>query len=280
MVRPLKAAMVFSTKPDSFRVSVWMATWTSISSATERQVSMALGVVPQSSCSLRPQAPAATCSSRESGREALPLPKKPRFMGRPSAACSMRAMCQGPGVQGGGVGALGRAGAAAEHGGDAGIEGVVNLLRTNPVDMRIDAAGGDDAALAGDGLGAGADDDVDVRLNVGVAGLADGGDLAVPDADVGLDDAPVVDDQGVGDDRIHGALGLRGLGLAHAVADHLAAAELDLLAVGGAVLLDLDDEIGIGKADLVADGRAEHGRIGGAINAIRHSLISLDMGHE
>ena len=34
MVRPLKAAMVLSTKPDSFSVSVWIATWTSISSAT------------------------------------------------------------------------------------------------------------------------------------------------------------------------------------------------------------------------------------------------------
>ena len=37
MVRPLKAAMVFSTKPDSFSVSVWIATWTSVSSATARQ---------------------------------------------------------------------------------------------------------------------------------------------------------------------------------------------------------------------------------------------------
>jgi hypothetical protein len=33
------------------------------------------------------------------GVEALPLPKKPRFIGRPSAACSMRPICHGPGVQ-------------------------------------------------------------------------------------------------------------------------------------------------------------------------------------
>ena len=33
------------------------------------------------------------------GRVALPLPKKPRFIGKASAACSMRARCQGPGVQ-------------------------------------------------------------------------------------------------------------------------------------------------------------------------------------
>ena len=69
------------------------------------------------------------------------------------------------------------------------------------------AAGGEDLALAGDRLGARPDDDVDAGLDVGVAGLADAGDLAVLDADIGLDDAPVVDDQRVGDDGVDGALG-------------------------------------------------------------------------
>ena len=98
-VRPLVAAMVFSTKPDSFSVSEWMATCTSVASATSRQLLMALGVVPQSSCSFRPITPACTCSCSAAGRLALPLPRKPRFIGKASAACSMRSMCQGPGVQ-------------------------------------------------------------------------------------------------------------------------------------------------------------------------------------
>ena len=50
---------------------------------------------------------------------ALPLPRKPRFIGKASAACSMRREVPGAGRAGGGVGAGGRAGAAAEHGGDA-----------------------------------------------------------------------------------------------------------------------------------------------------------------
>ena len=50
----------------------------------------------------------------------------------------------------------------------------------------------------------------------------------------------------------------RGLRLPHAVADHLAAAELHLLAVGGEILLDLDHELGVGEAQPVALGRAEH----------------------
>ena len=60
---------------------------------------MAAGVVPQSSCSFSPMAPARSCSSSASGRLALPLPRNPKFIGRLSAAFSMCAMCQGPGVQ-------------------------------------------------------------------------------------------------------------------------------------------------------------------------------------
>ena len=83
----------------SFSVSVWIITCTSYSSATERQQSMAPGVVPQSSCSFSAQAPASTISSSAAGSEALPLPAKARFIGKASAASIMRAMCQGPGVQ-------------------------------------------------------------------------------------------------------------------------------------------------------------------------------------
>ena len=45
----------------------------------------------------------------------------------------------------------------------------------------------------------------------------------VLEADIGLDDAPVVEDQRVGDHGIDRALGIGHLALAHAVADHLAA---------------------------------------------------------
>ena len=50
-------------------------------SATARQLSTAAGVVPQSSCSFKPIAPASTCWRSASGRAALPLPRKPRSDG-------------------------------------------------------------------------------------------------------------------------------------------------------------------------------------------------------
>ena len=108
----------------------------------------------------------------------------------------------GAGRAGGRIGAGGRPGAAAEHGGDPAHERLFDLLRADEVDVGIDATGGDDVALAGNHLGTRADGDGHPGLDVRVACLADGADAAMLDADVGLDDAPVVDDQRVGDDRV------------------------------------------------------------------------------
>ena len=115
----------------------------------------------------------------------------------------------------------------------------------------------------GDDLGGGADGHGDAALDAGIAGVADADDAAAFDADVGFDDAEDgVEDEGVGDDEVE-ALGIEGQrGLAHAVADDFAAAEFDFVAVaahlGDEIALDLDEEIGVGEADLVADGGAEH----------------------
>ncbi len=65
----------------------------------------------------------------------------------------------------------------------------------------------------------------------------------VLEADIGLHDAPVIDDQGIGDDGIDSVRAACAGDLAHAVADHLAAAELDLLAIDGEVLLDLEQSV-------------------------------------
>ena len=126
------------------------------------------------------------------------------------------------------------------------------------MDVRVDAARGDDAAFAGDRFGAGADHDVDSGLDVGIARLTDAADAAVADSDVRLDDAPMVEDHGIGDDRVDRPFRAGCLPLPHPVTDHLAAAELDLLAVDRAVALDLDDEFGVGEAQPIARRRAEH----------------------
>src|SRR5260370_576510 len=76
---------------------------------------------------------------------------------------------QGPG---------GRAGAAADQGGDAGGDGHLDLLRADEMDVGVNAAGHANLALAGDHLGARPDDQprVNAALRQRVAGLADGHD--------------------------------------------------------------------------------------------------------
>ena len=168
---------------------------------------MAAGVVPQSSCSLRPQAPASICSISASRPRGVALAEQAEIhregLERLQHAADM------PGT--GRAGRRGRAGGRTRC--RRPIMVVTPELSASSIccgQMKwmcaVDAAGGDDLALGRDHLGARADDDVDAGLDVGIAGLADGGDATVPEADIGLHDAPVVDDEGVGDDGVDGAL--------------------------------------------------------------------------
>src|SRR4029079_10534494 len=109
--------------------------------------------------------------------------------------------------------------------------------------------------------------DVDARLHVGVAGLADGVDAPELDADVRLVDALDVEHDGVGDHRV-GDARPAALALPHAVADHLAAAELHLLAVDRVVAFDLDDEIRVGEPDPVARRGPVHLGVGAAVDGL------------
>src|SRR5438132_1243748 len=90
-----------------------------------------------------------------------------------------------------------------------------------------------------------------------ISRLADSGDLAVANGKIGLVDSGVVENQGVGDHQIGSASGAGCLGrLSHAVADHLAAAELDLVAVDRTIFFNLDDQSGVSKTDAISGGRA------------------------
>ena len=121
-----------------------------------------------------------------------------------------------------------------------------------------------------------ADDErgVDAVHGVGVAGLADADDAAVADADVGLDDAPVVEDHRAGDHQVGRALGAGRGRLAHRLADDLAAAEHHLVAAGAAVLGDLDQQVGVGQPDAVAGGGPVEGGVAGSLDAHQASQPS------
>jgi hypothetical protein len=92
------AASVDSRYPASFRVSVWIATWTPAAWATVRQASIAAGVVPQSSCNLNPAAPARSCSHRPSWLTVLPLPSSTMLTGHCVVEASIMSSQNFPGV--------------------------------------------------------------------------------------------------------------------------------------------------------------------------------------
>src|SRR5690606_30784878 len=125
----------------------------------------------------------------------------------PRAGCARR-----------GVRAGRRTRAAADHRRDARHHRLFDLLRADEMNVRVDAAGRRDQTLSCDDLGTRADHDIDARLHVRIAALADADDAAVLQADVGFDDAPVIEDQGIRDDRVDDLRGAA-LPLPHAVAD-------------------------------------------------------------
>ena len=75
------------------------------------------------------------------------------------------------------------------------------------MNVGVDAAGGDNLALAGDHFSSGADYDRDVRLDIRISSFPDGRNAAVFYGDICLHYPPMIEDQRIGDDRIHRALG-------------------------------------------------------------------------
>ncbi len=237
---------------------MWIATWTPAAWATVRQASMAAGVVPQSSCSLNPDAPARSCSRQALGADRVALAQQ-RDVDRPVRGGGQHGLQpEGARRDRGRLGPLGRAGAAADQRGHPGRQRDRDLLRGDQVHVAVDAARGEDHPVSRQDLRRRPDDQAgrDAVHGVRVARLAQGHDPAVPHADVGLDHAPVVEHHRPGDDQVRGALGPGGDGLAHRLADDLAAAEDGLVpgqraGAAAAVLGHLDEQVGVGQPDPV-----------------------------
>ena len=141
---------------------------------------------------------------KRAGQTAVALPKMPKLTASTSAASSIRAMFHGPGYRSlRWHRRLDRC--RANHGGDAVGQRLVNLLRANHMNVRIDAAGRGNHAFVSDGLNACTDDEVRAYPSMTwVADFSDTGDPAILDSKVGLDDSQygsimmtlVIQDQG------------------------------------------------------------------------------------
>ena len=138
--------------------------------------------------------------------------------------------------------------------------------------MAVDTPGGDDQMFAGDHLRACAHDQgrIDARHRVWIARLADLDNTPVSDTDVPFDNAPVVNNDRVGNHQIErasdasAAVSRGRTALPHTITDDFAAAEGDFIAVSGEVMFDLDNQFGVGQPQPVTGGRAIQISIGAA----------------
>ena len=172
-------------------------------------------------------------------------------------------MFQWPGVQVVAYVPVAGTGASSDHRRDPAGNCMLDLLRTDEMDVGIQSPSGDDAALARNNLRRGANDHADAILNQRISGMSDPGDATVLDADIGFDDTlDRIKNERVRNDQIQGFRIGGKRRLAHSVANDLSAAKFHLAAVAAIlrdeIALDFNEKLRVGQANLVADRRTEH----------------------
>jgi hypothetical protein len=119
------------------------------------------------------------------------------------------------------------------------------------MNVRINGAGRGNATLPRNHVGARSDYDIDTRLDIGIARLADCENATVFDTDIGLDYTLVIEDDGIRDHGVNGLDG-RALALPHSIANHFAPAKLDFLSWHRVLTLDFYNQPRVTQANPIA----------------------------
>ena len=146
------------------------------------------------------------------------------------------------------------------------------------MNVGIDSARRNDFSFAGKHFGPRADNHSGRHAahHVGIAGFADSRDAAVANPDVRFVNPHVIHDQRVRNHQVEYPVRGHGRGgLPHAVADHLAAAELGLLSGDGQILFDFNEQVGVGEAHAVARGRPVEVGVLTAWNFQTHACVAF-----
>src|SRR5882724_6673769 len=172
-----------------------------------------------------------------------------------------------------------RTGTAAEHRSRTVGQRLIDLLRRDEMNMTINCPGCNNQIFAGNNLGRRTDNQlrIDTRHRIRVAGLPDLHNPPVSDANVCLDDSPIIDDECIGDHQVQHArrtVSYSATTLTHPVAYHLSAAKGDLVTISRKVLLNLDDKLCIRQSYTVARSGPVKVCISTAWNVQRHRFAS------
>ena len=141
------------------------------------------------------------------GSAGIALAEESQVHGKPLGGLKHPADVEGSRGACGGVGAGCRTRASTHQGGHAAGQCRFNLLGADEMDMGVDPTCCEDVALARNRFGAGAHNDGDPLLCVGVTRFANANDASVSQPHIGFDDSPPVENQCIGDHRVNGSFG-------------------------------------------------------------------------
>ena len=165
----------------------------------------------------------------------------------------------GSGRARGSVGAGGRACASADQCGNPRGKSRLDQLWADEMHVRINAAGGHNLPFARNHLGSRTNHHP--RCNAGhhirVAGFPDANDPSAANADIGLDNSPMIQNDRAGDDQVEGFVGGgRAGGLPHSVSYDLSAAKFCFFAVYGKIAFNFNKKVSVREPYPVAGGWA------------------------
>ena len=144
------------------------------------------------------------------------------------------------------------------------------------MNVRVNAASRDNHIFASYHLGPRANNEF--RVNpihcIGIASFTHLHNTPILDPNITLDNPPMIDNQGVGDDEIECAWCLfsgSAAALAHPITNNFAAAKGNLITIGSEIFLHLDNQFRISQAHAVPCGGAVEVSIGASWNVQAHS---------
>jgi hypothetical protein len=138
------------------------------------------------------------------------------------------------------------------------MQGVIDLLRADEVDVAVKTPCCQDAPLTSNDFSSWAYDNIYTRLRVWVAGFTDLVNAAIAQPHIRFVDAAVINDQSIGNNGVHSTCGAGDLGLTHTVTNDFPTAEFHFFTIGhaiaaigafcGKVAFNLNNKVSVSKA--------------------------------
>mmetsp|Transcript_21868 Transcript_21868/g.61967 ORF Transcript_21868/g.61967 Transcript_21868/m.61967 type:complete len:462 (-) Transcript_21868:448-1833(-) len=171
--------------------------------------------------------------------------------------------------------------AATKHRGHTTGNRILNLLRANPVNMRIDTTGSQNQLFTSNHICGSPNNHVWIHAlhHVWISSLSNTNDTVPLDTNVGLEDTrDRIHNECIGNDRIQSICRVDTRGLTHSFSQGFTSSKFTFVAVFGQIIFDSNLEIGVSQHHTISCGGTVHIGIGAAFNDKGSSLGNLCCG--